>query len=46
MEVYKFIMIKRGHKKNISLPSVREKEISYVAKSINIAKKGCYGSNK
>ena len=38
--------MKKGHKKNISLPNVKEKDSSYVAKSIDIAKRGCYGSNK
>ena len=38
--------MRRGHKKNISLPCVKEKDKSYVAKSIDIAKKGCYGSSR
>ena len=38
--------MRKGNRKNISLPNVKEKDPSYVAKSINIVKKGCYGSNR
>lgn len=38
--------MRKTHKKNFSLPNVKQKDSSYVAKSIDIAKKGCYNSNK
>ena len=39
-------MNKKTNKKNISLPNVKEKEDSYALKAIDLAKKGCYNSNR
>ena len=41
------MMNKKSIRKNaVSLPSVREKDQSYVTQSIERVKKGCYGSNR
>ena len=38
--------MRKGHKKNISLPNVNDKDKSYITKSIEMYKNGCYNSEK